>query len=379
MRRQLILLAVTTLLITTLTRILATGLYASDQAYQTLLKLPYQPPETYLFAATLSITVTTLVLFVAYTKKTKTPPEALLILALSPAYITAAITEPTAALLGALTITAALTYKHPASALAVIAAASIHATGGLLALAYIIAKTTQKKQLTAIVTTVLATTALILTNATIQLHTSLAELQAIAAPSLLILLLAITGAALLWDENNYQYLLLLLITAASALILPELRVAAALAAAILAGNALSVLRKHTWALEKMKGVTLLFILLALLYTASSSLALTINADPQPDIKELAQTTTSLVGSQSVFTLSNQEHALRWHAINTTQENKQRILETRSSEALTELTTPFILLETTQEAPNLRFVLQNSQRFTKLQTGSHELWRRVEER
>ena len=378
MRRQLILLAITTLLITTLARILTTGLYASDEAYQTLLSLPHQPPDAYLFAATLSIAAATLALFVIYTKKTKTPPEALLVLALSPAYITAAITEPTAGILGVLAITAALTYKHPASALAVIAAALIHPAGGLLALIYVTAKITQKKQIQAITTTLLATAALLLTNTNLQIQITLAELQTIAAPSLLILLLAITGAALLWDENNYQYLLLLLLVATSALLIPELRLVAALAAAILAGNALSVLRKHTWTLEKMKGVTLLFILLALLYTSASSLALTINADPHPDIKEIAQTTTTLAGNQPVFTLSNQEHALRWHAINTTQANEQEILQTRNSETLTELTTPFILLEATQEAPNLRFVLQNSQRFTKLQTGSHELWRRVED-
>ena len=376
MRYYLALLAAATLLITTSARALTNFLPAGDHAYKTLLQLNIHTSTTTIFLAATTLALITLTLFTIYTRKTNAPPEALLVLALSPAFITAAVTEVHALLLALLAVILALTHNSKLAPLLAAAACWIHPASILVAFLYAAAEIINKQQLRAITATILSTAAALLSEQTITFTFQFAELQVLAATSILLALLAATGAIFLWSENTYHWLLGALTLVLAGLAVTELRVVAALAAALLAGNALRILRKRRWELETIKQGTLLFILLALLFTATSAASLATQAPPTSDLQETASITNELAGTNEVFTLSNQLHALQWHGIQPTNEHEQTILSLRDGDVLADYITEFIILEADQEAPNLRFVLENSQRYVKLHTASHELWRKV---
>lgn len=376
MRHHLTLLAALGLLITTAART-TTGLpFAGDDAYATLLRLAPTIPQPYLYTATTALALGALLLYAYHTKHTNTPPEALLVIAFSPAFLTAAITNPEALLLGAGSVAllvANRTWAGPALAALL---GLIHPAGAVPALIYVAAQIVRKHQLRAILTTALTTAALLVTTGTMRYATRIAELQSLGASSALILLLAITGALLLWDENTYPWLLAALTAAAAALIIPELRLVAAFAAAIPAGHALHTLRRRTWTLETIKSSALLFVLLGLLFTAVSASAVAVRAPPTPALADTADIARELAQNKPVFALTTNEYALRWHGVNTTTAHQETILSLRDSDQLKAYTTEFLIIEEKAASANLRFVLENSNSYVLLYRNGHEIWREV---
>ena len=100
MRYRLTLLAALGMLITSAARTIRSTPFAGDDAYSTLLRLAPGIQEPYIYTAALALLTAALLLFTYYTQRQDIPEEALLVLAFSPAYLTAAITNHEALLLG---------------------------------------------------------------------------------------------------------------------------------------------------------------------------------------------------------------------------------------------------------------------------------------
>ena len=68
--------------------------------------------------------------------------------------------------------------------------------------------------------------------------------------------------------------------------------------------------------------------------------------------------------------------LRWHGIHTTTNNTEKILDLRDADELRKHTTEFLVIDQDADAPNLRFVLENSNDYVLLYRSEHSIWRRV---
>lgn len=377
MRNYATIAAASTLLTTTITRILTKGQFAGDRAYEAFLRLPTHVSEQTLFIITTSLALITLILYAIYTKQEQIPYESIVLLAVSPAFITAAVTEPYALVIGFLAVVLALIQKHPLAIPLIAAMCYLHPVVGLLALVYLTKQIKEQHQIRAIIATVLCASMMYLSNATIRPEFQIAELQALGATSILLILLALTGAILAWSHNTYQWAIALLVVSFAGLFLPELRLVASLAAATLAGKALRILQKRTWQLEIIKNTTTYFIILALVFSSASAASVTVNAEPGSDIQQVLELTTYLVDEEEkVFIISDYQHVFRYNGIQVTTENEEIITELRNADTLENYITPRFILQANKDVPNLRFVIENSREYIPLYQASHELWGRT---
>jgi hypothetical protein len=343
--------------------------FATPQTYEVLNAIPLS--HTIVISGTILLSVLTLVVATYLMRLFETPKEAYIILLLSPPVLAAAILNPFALLL-ALAAALALLYKDSYKAtIPILIACYMHPTAGILAAALALYQAHTSRYKPALLTLVASATLAILSPSQVIFATQFAELQAPGAISIISVLLGILGAILLWDENTSIPLLIACIPLLAGLIFSELALVTAIVSAVLAGNALRILRKREWQLKAVKTATTYFIILGLIFAATASTSQAVIAKPHAEILETAELMIQLT-EQEVSVLSTQQGVLEWYGVPT--QNANVLYLAKTSDDIKDIANTYILIEDDYRAPKLRFLLENSNSYIQVRDAEHDVWR-----
>ncbi len=301
------------------------------------------------------------------------PDEGLLVLIASPAFLIAPIGTDLG--LGVALLVAAGVLAWESNILLVIIAALLalmHPVGWLLALLAVPALFLRKAWPHLLVL-VLALAAGVYTHGvTVAIELGVSEIGALGAPSVFISLLAIMGVLSAWRPRTYPRLLIASVAVAGGMLIPGLRLSAAIGAAILAGYAVQELRERHWRLEGIRNISLLFVVLGLVFTAASTGAQAVRSEPSPGMLSAAQFLRQAPPG-AVFALPQHVATLRWYGIDATSANLDTILASRNLDVVGPLLPKYVLLARNDQAPALRFLIENTNGFQRIHSGDYDIW------
>lgn len=363
MRRALILLTFFLALIPVFLRARERPVFITGYTYVQELALTTQ--QGFLYHALLLTLFLVLILFCI--KKYEFPTESLFLLIATPALITALVLPSRALAIGVLALLALLFARNTyVLALTTIAAAVLTPQALVLApLALFILVLKKQRVLTACTVALLATLTYLHGIPALS-GIGFAELGTLGGQSLFILLLAITGIVLSWSKKTYPYLLSALYTLAAGFFFSDLRFAAVIAATVTVGYAIKALRERDWRLESVRNVSILLVVCGLLFAATVTINEATQAPPTPETQHLIHFLTHT--EEPVFALPEHHEILHWQAIPIAYTDYETVLISRNIDVTGPNLPPLIILNAADEADNLRFLIDVTDRFSVVYTN-----------
>lgn len=201
---------------------------------------------------------------------------------------------------------------------------------------------------------------------------AISELGSIGSISAFVALLALIGVLVAWDKKTYPLLLAAAGFVGCAVLFPSLSLAGSLVAAALAGHALSALHAGDWRLTSVRQMSLLLVVLALLFTAAATAAEAVRSPPGGDFLEVVRVLGS-AGPGGVLVHPGHAAVLEWYGVDTRPDLYAEAISHRNFEAAQERLPRYVVLARTDEAENLRFLIEHTDNFVLLHAGDLELY------
>ena len=330
--------------------------------YEYLPTLPFNTAEHVLYNALLLAVFFTL--FVIVTKTYDLPEESLLVLIATPAVLTTLVTASNQLQLGIIGLLALLYHKHSLPlTLLTLAAVMIEPLMLIFTPITLFMLFLNKQRFLFISLTTLLAAVAYFNLPAIQLSTGFAELGLLGGASIFITLLALAGIVLQWSKDAYPHLLIASTVIFFGLLFADIRLLAAIATAITGGYALKTLLTTEWRLENIRNASILLVVCGLLFATMVTTSETTRTTPDANTQELIHFLTHM--EDPVFALTTHHPLLAWHEVTLYHTDEQAILTSRNIDVTREYLPPLVVLETGDQATNLRFLIEFTDDFVKL--------------
>lgn len=370
MRRPLILATILLPMSIAAARISKGPLFAGTQSYENLLRYSTSADAAAIFTTKTLLLALTLITIILLLRRYEIPAESILLLAITPAFLTSLVISNQAITLALLFLAALLVHDKEWFVFAITIPLLLADQAGILLGGIIALTLLAKRKLlgSAAVTgiTVLAGVILGIPQMTPDL---------VGAPGTFVLLLAGTGAALHWSRKTYPYLLLGLALLLLGSLDPTLGLVQAIAAAALGGIALSDLRKRNWNLESLRTATTWLIICGLLFTGVSAANQVLEEEPGAEFSQLHAYLEALPRVDgNVFAFTPTREYLEWHGMHVVEE-EPAVQQAHTLKELAVALPEYIVLAEKDEARNMRFIFENTDPYALIyEDGYYEVWK-----